>query len=253
VNRDDRLDRYFAAIAAIGIHPRPARLRFYLEYLFDGVPLEGRTVLDIGAGDGAIGFYARAAGAASVVSLDPVGDGCNPGQNERFAALASRLRDPDMRLLPVRLQDFDAGGRTFDVLLLHNSINHLDEAACVALRRDPDARARYEAIGARLSRLARSGGALVVTDCSPHNLFVLLGLTHPLLPRIEWHKHQAPALWAGILARAGFGRARVRRRSPSALRRPGRILLGNALASFCIDSQFCLTMVRETPGAQAPP
>lgn len=130
------------------------------------------------------------------------------------------------------------------MILLHDSINHLDEDACVALRRDAAARARYASLCAKMARLARPGATLIVTDCSRHNVFNMLGLTNPILPRIEWHKHQTPRVWAAILSEAGFGRPRIRHRSPSPLRQVGRVLLGNALASFLIDSQFCLTMIK---------
>ncbi|HWH55690.1 MAG TPA: hypothetical protein VNT04_08955, partial [Gaiellaceae bacterium] len=37
------------------------RVRFYCDYLFDEIPLQGKTMLDVGAGDGRYSFYAACA------------------------------------------------------------------------------------------------------------------------------------------------------------------------------------------------
>jgi 2-polyprenyl-3-methyl-5-hydroxy-6-metoxy-1,4-benzoquinol methylase len=63
------LDRYYDAIARTGRNP--GNLRFFVEYVFEGVDLTGKTVLDVGAGDGRFSCYAAAAGAREVVSLEP--------------------------------------------------------------------------------------------------------------------------------------------------------------------------------------
>jgi ribosomal protein L11 methylase PrmA len=63
------LERYFEAVAQRGRSRE--NWRFYLDYLFRGVDFAGRTMIDVGAGDGMFSFYAACAGATKVVSLEP--------------------------------------------------------------------------------------------------------------------------------------------------------------------------------------
>lgn len=201
-------------------------------------------MLDVGGGDGCLSFYAASSGAKQVVCLEPWGAGVVPGAARAFERMTERLRGAGVRHEAMTLQDFEPNRAEYDVVLLHNSINHLDEDACVALLRDAAARDRYGALFRKIARLSRRGATLIVTDCSRHNLYPLLGLKNPFRPTMEWHKHQTPEAWSSLLAEAGFGRRRIRWRSPNPLRSAGRILLGNRVASFLLDAQFCLTMTR---------
>jgi SAM-dependent methyltransferase len=237
-------DAYLAAVSEEGIYPNAGNLEFYLQFLFDGVPLRGRSVLEIGGGAGTLSFYAGSVGASRVVCLEPEADGSDAGIQQRFRHLADRLGLGSVRLEPTTLQGFDPRGETFDVVVVHNSINHLDEEACVALGRSAVARQRYRALFEKIAALTRPGGQLVAADCSRHNLFGMLGLKSPIMPTIEWHKHQRPQTWAAILREVGFDRPRIRWSTFNTLRTPGRILFGNAVAAFVLTSHFCLTMTR---------
>lgn len=230
---------------------RPGNVRFHCDYLFDGIDLRGKTMLDIGAGDGRHSFYAACAGAKKVVSLEPEAEGSETGMQERFEQARSLLGLRQVDLEAKRLQDYEARGETFDVVLLHASINHLDEPACIRLRDDPAARERYHVLFEKLAALSAAGGTLIVTDCSNENLFARLGIKNPVAPTIEWHKHQKPELWAGMLAEAGYADPRIRWMSFNTLRSVGRLLLGNRLAAYCSASAFCLTMRKPGKPAQA--
>jgi SAM-dependent methyltransferase len=249
------LDRYLAVMARDGA--RPGNLRFDCRFLFEGVPLRGKTMLDIGAGNGRYSCYAACAGAQRVVALEPEAAGSRAGVHDRFSSIASALGLENVELVPQRLQDYDARGETFDIVLLRGSINHLDEEACVRLRYDDRARQTYLALFEKLAALARPNGTLIVTDCSSQNLFARLGIRNPIAPSIEWHKHQPPAVWASLLEEVDFAHPRVRWASFNTLRTPGRLLLGNRLASWCLTSAFFLTMERamrsEAPSASGLP
>ena len=225
---------------------RAANVRFYCDYLFDEIPLRGKTMLDVGAGDGRYSFYAACLGAQRVIGLEPEVEGSRTGMHERFERARSLLGPQTVDLEPTRLQDYDPRGETFDVLLLHDSVNHLDEAACVRLRDDPTAREIYRVLFEKLARLSSPNGRLVVTDCSNENLFARLGVKNPVAPTIEWHKHQRPELWAEMLADVGFRGPRIRWTSFNRLRSLGQELLGNRLAAYCLTSHFCLTMRRSS-------
>jgi len=230
---------------------RPGNVRFRCEFLFDGITLRDKTILDIGAGDGRHSLYAACMGARRCVALEPETAGSRSGYRKQFNWAASTLALTQVELVPQRLQDYESHGETFDVILLNASINHLDEGACIRLSYDGEALQTYRAIFQRLASLTKPEGTLVVTDCSNANLFAHLGIKNPIAPTIEWHKHQKPEFWAAMLSHAGFSSPRIRWASFNSLRRPGRLLLGNRLASWCLTSSFCLTMQRTSQGPGA--
>jgi SAM-dependent methyltransferase len=241
VNGPDR-ERFRKAAEALG--HRPGNLLFQNEFLFDGVDFQGADVLDIGAGDGASSFYAACAGARSVVSLEPEIAGSSSGMTNSFKGARDRIDADNVELLPETLQGFDPAGRSFDVLLSIASINHLDEEACIRLQEDESARRTYLATFSKLAEIARPGSSLVVADCARRNAFGDLGIKNPIVPTIEWQKHQQPAFWAGLLEQVGFANPRIRWSTLNTLRRPGRALLGNRVAAYLSTSGFCLTMKR---------
>jgi SAM-dependent methyltransferase len=236
------VERYLDVVKAEWPQRNPGNLRFYLRHLFRGIDLRGRRVLDVGAGDGIYSLYAAAAGAEHVVALEPEAQGSRQGMRRRFERARRRLGVEEVELRPDTFQDFDPHGEAFDVVLLHSSINHLDEDATTALHRDPGARGVYRRLLAKLARLSAPGARLIVVDCSRDNLFARLGRRNPLQPTIEWEKHQAPETWVELLKEVGFDEPRVRWRTLNSLRQPGRLLLGNRLVGWLTLSAFHLTM-----------
>jgi SAM-dependent methyltransferase len=236
------LERYFQVVAEKGW--KPGNLRFYLNYMFADIDFAGKSVLDVGGGDGVLSFYAACAGAARVVCLEPELAGSAAGTSVAFERMASRLNMGQVQLLPLQLQDYVSGGTGFDILLLHASINHLDEDACIRLSHDRSAQAAYRQLFGKLASLAHPGAKLIAVDCARRNLFADLHLPNPLQPTIEWHKHQSPRLWASLLGQAGFSNPVIRWNSFNTLGRFGRLLLGNAIGAYCLTSVFCLAMER---------
>jgi 2-polyprenyl-3-methyl-5-hydroxy-6-metoxy-1,4-benzoquinol methylase len=206
----DGVERYFSVVEAEWPGRNVGNLRFYLDYLFDGVPLAGRRMLDVGAGDGLYSFYAGAAGAERVVALEPEAEGSTVGATGKFSRVAAALGLDSVELRRETLQDFDAGPERFDVVFMHAVINHLDEPATMAIRRDEAARETYRVLFSKLASMGAPGAKLIACDTSRSNLFAHLPIRNPLQPTIEWEKHQAPETWARLLEDAGFGDARIR-------------------------------------------
>ena len=238
----DVRERYFSAAEAEWPVRKAGNLRFYLEYLFEGVDLNRARVLDIGAGGGRYSFYAAAAGAAHVVALEPEAAGSDAGVAAQFERFRERLGVDSVELRHATLQEFDPGDERFDVLFMHASINHLDEPATMRLHTDETARQTYRELFAKLAGMGADGAKLVASDVSRHNLFAHLPVRNPLQPTIEWDKHQSPGTWVELLEEAGFTDPRVRWSSVNSLRRPGRVLLGNRVGAWLTEGSFCLTM-----------
>jgi hypothetical protein len=243
MERESALDRYFRVAAPLQ-SSTPTRLRYYCEYLFDGIGLAGKNVLDVGGGIGVYSMFAASCGAARVVCLEPTADGSSGTSAVTFEEMRTTLDLPRAEFLPYRLQEYDARGDTFDVILLHDSINHLDEHACARLGHDEEAVRSYQGIFRSLAELARTGSALIITDVSRSNFFVTIHRVNPFIPSIDWDKHQSPECWAGLLAEAGFREPRLRWTTPRRFGRAGQVLLGNQWGTYFLTSAFCLTMRR---------
>jgi len=219
----------------------PERALFRCRQTFLGVDLEGKQVLEIGAGAGVFSAYAAAAGARHVVALEPEAAGSTAGAASAIQAMRQELGAAHFEVRAETVQNYDSQGRFFDVVLLYNSINHLDEGACMALGHGEEARAAYRALFDRIARRMGRGARLIIADCSRHNFFGMLGLRSPLAGSIEWSKHQAPRTWARLLEPLGFVRERLDWYTFHPLRHLG-CLAANAVVSFFLSSHFRLVM-----------
>jgi SAM-dependent methyltransferase len=233
---------FLRAVVDLGLRSSAARLHYELGRFFNGVSLYGKSVLDIGGGDGIFSVGAASLGAARVVCLEPLSDGSTDTARDSFNKLRQSVPGPfDIELQWLTFQEFHSSEH-FDVIFLHDSINHLDEKACVRLRSDEKALATYQALARKLYDLTNPGGYLIVCDCSNRNLFGDMGVTNPFARPIEWNKHQAPMTWIQLFKSAGYSDPIVNWTSFNTLRTPGRLLLGNPAAAYLTLSHFRLMM-----------
>ncbi len=239
---DPNLENYLSVVIKQGLYPNKGNLRFHLKTLFKNIPLENRRVLDIGGGSGLHSFYAACMEAKEVLCLEPETEGSRSGMGARFRKLSEILGYDQVKFEPVTFQAFKPVDKQFDIILLHNSINHLDETACINLLNSEESKTIYLNMFSKLSSLSRSGTKLIVCDCSRYNFFASLRIANPFAPTIEWHKHQAPEIWVTLLSQVGFVNPKVKWTAFNTLRSPGRVLLGNKLLSYFLRSHFCFTM-----------
>ncbi|GMV97050.1 MAG: hypothetical protein AMXMBFR83_14090 [Phycisphaerae bacterium] len=213
--------------------------------LFGGIDLAGKRFLDIGCGNGRFCLWAAIRGAAEVVGLEPSVEGSRGGAAVRqFREFVARLRLDNVRIEEVTLQDFIQPGRTWDVVLLHAAVNHLDEPACIRLLEDEAARETYRGLFRKIRELMAPGGKLVIMDCARRNLFGDLGWRNPFVPTIEWHKHQQPKTWAALLLESGFREPRISWLTSGYSLALGR-LARNRLWAYCTRSSFRLQVTAD--------
>lgn len=218
------------------------RDRFKLTYIFGQLDITGKNVLDVGAGTGLAAVFAGLQGAAKVVALEPE---CAGGHSKMRAAFRERLEHTGVRqveLVGLSFQEYCPHPDRFDIILLHNSVNHLDEDACKLLQHDHESRETYRSLFAKMRAMLQPGGAAIVHDCAPSNFYRDIGVTNPFAPTIDWTKHQPPELWADLMSEVGFDGAQISWTSPSKLRSLGRFLAGNRLAAYLLRSHFRLLM-----------
>lgn len=235
-------DDYFALSRQLVVpDDRPLRRRMRL--LFDGIPLRGRSLLDVGGGSGLMSFYAASKGASPVVCLEPADAGSNPAMGETFSRWQVGLK-VHVELVRQTFQELDPAETRYDVILVHNAINHMDEDACRRLPDDPEARRRYVSMFKKLADLTTPGGHLVVADAARKNAWGAAGLRSPFAPTIEWDIHAQPRTWAQLAEEAGFGNSSVQWRSHDRLGAAGQRLLGNPVGGWLTNSSFILHMRR---------
>lgn len=214
--------------------------------LFRGIELRNKTVLDVGCGDGLYLIWAGVQGARRMVGLEPLlhGSGATKNSDVIFFGVSEALGLDNIERLPYTLQDYPCDDATFDVVLTHASINHLDEDLCIELRDNPEARRVYVDMFKKLRRIMKPGGQLIAVDASNRNFFGDLGLKHPLYSKLAFYKHQTPEFWAELLTQAGFTNPQISWISNPMLG-PFGFFLRNRVAAYFLESSFRLVMTAE--------
>jgi len=204
-------------------------------------------MLDIGCGNGIYSLYALERGASYIVGLEPL----LAGSDNIKAGIANKLAiefgaHSGVNFLQNTLHDYisDMHEQVFDIVLLHNSVNHLDELNVAKLEKDTKARDLYRHLFCGLYDLVKPRGVLIITDCSRHNFWKYIGLKNPFAGSIEWGKHQSPYLWALILEEANFRSPYITWGGPMRLKGFGRVLFGNRIAAYFYNSFFRLAVWR---------
>lgn len=225
----------------------PSWIDYYAEsYLFKKISLENSTILDIGSGDGLFSYYAHINGAKKVIGLEPEIDGCTLGSFETAKIIEySKKNHGLLKFFPICIDNYlDNYTDTFDIVLMHNSINHIDEKSCMNLHRDEYAQSTYIKLFTRIKKIIHPGGMLIISDCARRNFFPDFGLRHSFAPSIEWHKHQSPRLWAKLLKKSGFMIKSIDWSTPIEFSKIGRFFLANRFCAYFYTSHFCLHAFR---------
>ena len=224
------------------LYTTPRNLSHFLSYMFGANTAINKNVLDVGGGAGVLCLAACVQGARSGDCIDPEGDGSTPGTTTSFEANAQALSLTNARMIRTTFQDFEAPADKYDLIFIHNAINHLDEAACIDLQKSEEARDAYRMIFDKLRRLLRPNGRVIISDCGRSNAFGDRGIKSPLMPTIEWEKHQDPEVWVAAMEPSGFRLVRTQWSSFNSLGKPGRIL-GNRPAAYLLLSHFRIELV----------
>ena len=245
---DTKLNQYYNIISNEHIFSKkgnlgtPKKLSFYLTNLLKKIDIKGKRILDIGSGSGVFSVYLSLMNAKSVYCLEPELSGSSKDTQRIFSRFINELQIKNIIAVKKPFQEMGREDLLFDIILLHNSINHLDENACSKLHDDPNAKQTYEHIFQKLYQYTAEKGCIIIADCSRYNFFPSIGIKNPIAPTINWKYHQPPKLWKRLLENAGYQPLSLTWTSISKFGNAGLYLLSNKIMSYFLLSHFILKM-----------
>jgi len=241
-DNNNKIDNFLSVMIVNGAFSSIGNLRFRLEQIFKNIDFKEKSVLEIGGGYGMFGFYAAINGAKNVVNLEPEGDGSTSGVIGKFKTLKDTLCINNIELIASTFQNYNPLNKKFDIIILYDSVNHLNENACIDLLKTPDSWIIYKNIFEKIGSLSNTNAKIIICDCSNKNFFPLLGLKNPFDRGIEWHKHQSPDVWSELMEESGFCNPAISWTTFNRFRKLGSFLLDNKYISYFLTSHFCLKM-----------
>ena len=184
-------------------------------------------------------FYARIKGADKVVNLEPQQEGSSENTRRYFDKINNIINTTNVYFVDQTFQNFESREK-FDVIILHNSINHLNEKACINLEKEEKAQITYKKYFKKMYKISSDNSQIIICDCSNRNFFSDVGLKNPLAKNIEWEKHQNPTIWLKLFEEEGFEKVTLKWSSFNRFGKLGSLLLGNKFFSYFLTSHFCL-------------
>jgi cyclopropane fatty-acyl-phospholipid synthase-like methyltransferase len=205
--------------------------------------LEGKRVLEIGCGCGTWAIWAALNGAEKAVGIDPEAFGNSSGD---FATFDETIKVLGLSQKVVAracyLHELSSNCGPYDLVMMYNVINHVDEEAVTVLDREPAAASRYIDVLQKLRLRIRPGGWVIVADCARDNFWTRAGVYSPFARHmIDWTKHQNPEIWMHVFQQAGFQHCDLRW---SPLFPFGR-LTSNRVAQYLTYSHFVVRFRRD--------
>ena len=222
-----------------------AKAQYETDHLFQSLPLENRSVLEIGAGQGFLSAFCAAKGASRVVALEPEIDGSTNGVQMQFDQMSTAIGlDKIINYRHEDLHEFvqECPKESFDYIVSFDVINHLNEDATSKLHR-PEATAErgfYISAFEKMCKLLRPQGVLIVSDLGRYNFWNTVGINLPITKSIDWEKHQQPKVWKTLLAQAGFESIHIRWHTFYGLRKLS-LVFSSGPGAYFLSSRFIIT------------
>jgi len=238
-----KVDEYLRIAASHSGFKSPESLRFRCESVFKDVNLTDRSVMEIGAGSGNLCFWAGFQGARAVVGLEPDIDGSTSGDVQLFETMIGQTGLRTVSLCNETIQEYRAPLEQFDVVVSHNSMEHLDESVVAQLSRDDRARQVYAQILQKVASSMKPGAQLIICNQSKTNFWPMIGRRNPFSPTLDWPLHPTPRTWKRLLVANGFCDVRLSWPVRYRARKLGP-LAANPVFAFFTDSMFRLAARR---------
>jgi len=233
----------FKHVASLSGLKRTSKLNWYFrDQIFSGVDTENKKLIDIGGGNGLASIWSLMEGnCKEALVVDPLSDGSNSRMFEQFQKMktASGVGER-LQFLDGTLEDLNSEGNNFDIALMHNSINHINEEMTPMLTFSEKARNAFLKEFRSIRSLMADNGILIISDCSNRNFFGDMGIKNPIAPTINWTVHQSPHVWSSLIEASGYKCLKTTWTTRRELGRFGHAILGNKVGAYLTNSHFSL-------------
>ena len=130
------------------------------------------------------------------------------------------------------------GPNAFDIIVIHNIINHIGEDNLEDILCNNEAYIDYESRFKTILDRLSSGGILIVSDCGSRNFFGQIGLKTPFALSIDWDLHCEPGVWQQMIEILRFSHIKTQWTARREFGFFGKIFLANRLCSYFLNSHF---------------
>lgn len=210
---------------------------YFKNYIFQGINLKDKSLLDIGGGNGIASFFAfHSDKSCKCTIVDPFEEGSNKEMYSQFNEL-SKLYDKAV-ILHNDYVDTLPEKKNFDIILMHNSINHIGEDIITDLDNDNKSQEEYSRRLEEILKQAKKGATIIVADCSSKNFWNDLKIKNIFAPAIDWNLHKPPHVWQKMLEDLGCHHINTKWTSRRELLLFGKYLFANKFISYMLNSHF---------------
>ena len=210
---------------------------YFKNYIFDKINLKNKKLLDLGGGNGLASFFAyNEEKTCKCTIVDPFADGSHKQMSLQFEKLSNffdnavALHNDYIDTLPENIK--------FDLILMHNSINHIGEDIISDMDTNKKSQDEYSRRLSQILERANSNAIIIVADCSSDNFWNDLRIKNFFAPTIDWNLHKPPYVWQNLIENFGFKHISTKWTARRELLSFGKILLSNFYASYMINSSF---------------
>jgi SAM-dependent methyltransferase len=211
---------------------------YFRNYIYKDIDLDGKKILDIGGGNGIASFHALHSSANSFAwVVDPIAEGSNERMFEEYESM-KKYYDSGRVNFHRDYVDTLLEPHTFDIIVMHNTINHIGEDILKDISHNSNAYSEYvRRLKTILDRLSNDG-VLIVADCGSKNFFRKMGLKSPFAPSIDWHLHCEPGIWKEMIEEIGFSHIKTQWTARREFGEFGKTFLANRICSYFLNSHF---------------
>lgn len=209
---------------------------YFKKYIFEGFDLSHKKVLDLGGGNGIASFFlSHYSKTCEIFLVDPYKSGSNKLMKNQFLNFSSIYKKSNithynsLEELPKYIK--------FDLILLHNSINHIGEDLILNLDNKDKLNEYMDRLYLVLDK-AKVESNIIISDCSNKNFWNDIGVHNFFAPTIQWHLHKEPSFWQNIFYQLGCSHIRTKWTSRREFLSLGKYVFANKFLSYFINSHF---------------
>ena len=114
-------------------------------------------------------------GANNVICVEPGEEGSDVQKNNSFNELYKELNVDNVQLINNKIENIVFQDK-FDIILLHNSINHLVNGNCEDLSIDSELESQILNIFYKIKDISKPNSRIIIVDNSKNHFFKNLGL-----------------------------------------------------------------------------